>query len=87
MVNAQVDWRIVNVTTGEWAPYTSQNLPHGGLANHIVSEAFSAVGIKTNFGFFPWRRSYLYVKNGQDDKKKNGMHLPSGYIRMKEPKN
>jgi polar amino acid transport system substrate-binding protein len=61
----------VRLTNGEWPPYLSEHLPHHGCASHIVKEAFSAVGIEIEYGFFPWQRSYEYAKNGKD---------PSGQI-------
>lgn len=44
------------IGTGEWQPYHSISLKHLGVGNHIVSEAFAAVGIKVKFEFMPWKR-------------------------------
>lgn len=55
----------VQLTNGDWPPYLSPDLPHYGFASHIVSEAFAAVGIKVNYGFFPWSRAYKYAKSGE----------------------
>jgi len=57
----------VRLTNGEWAPYLSERLPHGGAASHIVKEAFAAVGIETQYGFFPWKRSYKLARDGKWD--------------------
>lgn len=57
---------VVRLTNGDWPPYLSQILPHYGLASHIISEAFAASGIKVEYGFFPWKRSYNYAKEGTD---------------------
>lgn len=57
----------VRLTNGEWAPYLSERLPHYGAASHIVNEAFAAVGIATQYGFFPWKRSYKLAKEGKWD--------------------
>ncbi len=57
----------VRIATGEWAPFTSKDLKHGGVANHIVKEAFKLVGIDTEFGYFPWARSLQYVMDGKWD--------------------
>ena len=35
----------VLLTTGEWPPYYSQNLPYGGLGNQIIAESFALEGI------------------------------------------
>ena len=55
----------VRLTNGEWAPYLSEHLPHHGAASHIVKEAFAAVGIQTQYGFFPWKRSYKLARQGK----------------------
>ncbi len=57
----------VRLTNGEWAPYLSEHLPHYGAASHIVKEAFAAVGIETQYGFYPWNRSYKLAKEGKWD--------------------
>jgi len=48
---------IINITNGEWPPFLSQDLPHYGYTSHIVSMAFDEVGVKVNYGFFPWKRA------------------------------
>ena len=54
----------IKLTNGEWAPYLSKNQPHFGAASHIVREAFSAVGVEVEYGFFPWKRSYRLAQKG-----------------------
>ncbi|MCJ8339945.1 MAG: transporter substrate-binding domain-containing protein [Pseudomonadales bacterium] len=44
------------IGTGEWQPYHSLTLKHFGVGNHIVQEAFRAVGIEVTFVFQPWKR-------------------------------
>ena len=56
---------VIRLTNGEWAPYLSEYLPYNGVASHIVSQAFAAVDIDVEYGFFPWKRSFLYAKEGQ----------------------
>ncbi len=48
----------LRITNGEWPPFTSQHLPHGGPLSRTVAEAFKQAGIKVEYGFFPWKRSY-----------------------------
>lgn len=48
---------IVRLTNGEWSPHLSEHLPHYGFASHVVSEAFSDVGVKVEYSFFPWGRA------------------------------
>lgn len=56
--------KTVFLTNGEWPPYLSQSLPNYGFASHVVTEAFANVGIEVKYGFFPWKRSYRYAKQG-----------------------
>lgn len=57
---------IIHITNGEWEPYLSEYSFHYGLYSHIVSEAFKLERIQVIYGFFPWKRSYLLAKNGED---------------------
>ncbi len=54
----------VKLTNGEWAPYLSEHLPNYGTASHIVKEAFEAVGVQVQYGFYPWKRSYKLAREG-----------------------
>lgn len=57
----------VRITNGEWPPYMSENLKHYGLASHIVTQAFAAEGVTVEYGFFPWKRSFVLAKDGKWD--------------------
>lgn len=57
----------LRITNGEWPPFTSQNLHHGGPLSHIVSEAFGLSGITVEYGYFPWKRAYEYARSGAWD--------------------
>ncbi|MBU2708336.1 transporter substrate-binding domain-containing protein [Zooshikella marina] len=57
----------IRIAIGEYPPYLSEDLKYYGLAAHIVREAFSLVNIKVEYGFYPWARSYEYVKAGHWD--------------------
>lgn len=56
---------IIRLTNGEWPPYTSASLYQNGFASHVVREAFRAVDVEVVFGFFPWKRSYIYAQKGK----------------------
>lgn len=58
---------LVLLANGEWPPYTSQHLERYGVYSHIVSEAFALEGMTVKYEFFPWKRSYVYVKDGDCD--------------------
>ncbi|WP_319542306.1 transporter substrate-binding domain-containing protein [uncultured Pseudodesulfovibrio sp.] len=47
----------VSLTSGEWPPYYSQSLPHGGVANQIITESFAQVGMTVDYVFLPWKRA------------------------------
>lgn len=55
----------IRITNGEWEPFLSEFAPHYGINSHIISEAFSLEGIKVEWGFFPWKRSYQLAKQGK----------------------
>lgn len=57
----------VRITTGEWAPYTSQTLPDEGLLAEITRAAFADQGIDLKLAFFPWGRADQLSKSGDWD--------------------
>lgn len=52
------------LVTGEWPPYTSQELPGQGVFTEIVSVALTQAGFAPSYTFFPWKRGALEVKQG-----------------------
>ncbi len=59
------DEQVIHLTNGEWPPYLSDNLKHGGVISQIVTEAFALEGIQVKYGFFPWARSYVLAQMGK----------------------
>ncbi len=57
----------VKFAIGEWVPYTSKIDMKGNLLEKIVTEAFKLEGVDVIYEYFPWKRSYNNVKNGQYD--------------------
>lgn len=57
----------VNLAIGEWAPYTSEKNPKGKLAEVLVREALELEGHQVKLSYYPWKRSYELVKNGEAD--------------------
>lgn len=58
----------VRLTTGEWAPYSSRNLPHLGVSSRIITEAFALTGVTVEFFFFDsWKRSFVLAEKGVYD--------------------
>ena len=59
--------QTVRITNGEWAPFTSDQLPNKGPLSRIIAEAFALEGITVEYGYFPWKRAYDYAKTGKWD--------------------
>jgi len=59
----------VVLANGEWAPYSSEKLPHFGYASHLVSAAFAEVGIDVEYTFYDsaWMRAYENARKGKDE--------------------
>ena len=58
--------KTINISTGEFTPWTSQELKHGGFTNHVVSEAFKLEGYSVNFTYYPWKRTFEAAKDGKE---------------------
>lgn len=58
---------VIRLTSGEWTPYLSENLKQYGFISHIVTEAFALEGIKVEYIFLPWKRSYQDALLGEYD--------------------
>lgn len=57
----------VKVTSGEYPPYTGENLPHGGFVNHVVTEAFNVMGYEVRIRYYPWARAFAFAREGTAD--------------------
>ncbi|GLQ33539.1 substrate-binding periplasmic protein [Litoribrevibacter albus] len=57
----------VYLDIGEWAPFTSEKDPDGKIAETLVREAFALEGFDVEYNYYPWKRSYERIKNGQSD--------------------
>lgn len=55
---------VLRITNGEWPPFTSKSFVHGGVLSRIVAEAFALEGIDVRYGYFPWKRAYVYARDG-----------------------
>ncbi|MDI3338850.1 hypothetical protein QKW60_20765 [Defluviimonas aestuarii] len=54
----------VVITTLEWPPYTSAELPKGGATTEVVRQAFAAAGLETEVRVLPWKRA---ISDAKDD--------------------
>ncbi len=57
----------VRITNGEWLPFFSKSLEDFGRPSKIVTDAFALEGVKVEYGFFPWKRSYMLSRHGKWD--------------------
>jgi polar amino acid transport system substrate-binding protein len=54
----------VKLANGEWPPYQSQQLKHGGYISQFTKEAFAAAGYEVEYAYLPWKRGYEEAKAG-----------------------
>jgi polar amino acid transport system substrate-binding protein len=64
---ASAENKTITISTGEWPPFISQNLKHNGVVTRIITESFASQNIDVEYGWFPWKRAYNNVKNGNWD--------------------
>jgi len=74
-VNSSAE-ETIRLSTGDWYPYMSEELEHYGVALRIVTESFSLVGVKVEYGFYPWKRSITLAKEGDWDGAALWSHKP-----------
>lgn len=55
----------VNIATGEWTPFLSKNLEHGGPLNHIITKAFALGDVKVKYQYYPWKRAMKTARGGK----------------------
>lgn len=53
------------LTTGEYAPFVTQQQPEDGVTAAIVSAAFKTQGITVIRDFLPWKRGYADAERGK----------------------
>ena len=55
------------LSTGEWAPYTSEKNLKGRVAQTIVTEALKLEDIKVAYKFYDWSEAYSIAKEVKTD--------------------
>ncbi|MEH6344780.1 MAG: transporter substrate-binding domain-containing protein [Bermanella sp.] len=55
--------KLVYLTSLDWPPYASKNLPQQGASVAVASAAFEAMGYKLVVEFLPWSRAVNEAKN------------------------
>ena len=53
------------VTGNDYAPFTDQSLPKGGLATAVITEAFKEAGVMSQMDWKPWKRGYVESRQGR----------------------
>lgn len=48
--------------SGEYAPYTGEKLPGGGVSTRLVQAIFESVGYDINVRYYPWPRTLALLK-------------------------
>ncbi len=79
---------IIRLTSGEWRPYTGENLADYGCDSRIVAAVFSKLGYTVKFGFFPWARGYHLAQTGEWDgtfEWADTVELSEGFYVSREP--
>ena len=57
---------VLALTTGSnYAPYTDESLPQGGIVTQVVVRAFQAIHQKTSIVWLPWARGYQATMDGE----------------------
>jgi polar amino acid transport system substrate-binding protein len=52
------------ISTGEYAPWSGEQLAQQGFVSRVVREAFAREGIQVRFHFMPWARALESLRNG-----------------------
>lgn len=55
------------VTGDDYAPFTDQALPEGGMLTHVVRAALQQSNIASSLDWHPWNRGYLKTLRGDYD--------------------
>lgn len=53
----------LTISTGEHPPFTSENLPGGGVVNSYISGIAKAAGFEVEFHYMPWKRVLETARN------------------------
>lgn len=60
--------KTVTIANGnDYAPFSDESLKKGGMASHLVEEAFKAAGWTVTYDWLPWKRGFEMAKKGDID--------------------
>lgn len=63
-LSAQAQPASVELVTGEYPPFSSEDAPAMGVLSEVVVAAFQDQGVSTQVRFMPWQRGYMETRNG-----------------------
>ncbi len=67
----------VTITLGEWPPFASESLPHGGLLPHLAREALAQENIAADFQFMSWEKAYQVNLQNQSNASVGWFKVPN----------
>lgn len=57
--------KAIYLTSLEWPPYVSEQLPDQGATALVARRAFAAMGYEVRISYFPWARTIMMTKETQ----------------------
>lgn len=64
---AQAETKTLRIATGEYEPFTGENLPDHGVVNARVKQIADAAGFAVEFHYMPWKRTLKSTQAGKYD--------------------
>jgi polar amino acid transport system substrate-binding protein len=63
-VPVQAQNASVELVTGDYPPFSSEDAPAMGVLSEVVVAAFKEQGVAAQLRFMPWQRGYMETRNG-----------------------
>lgn len=63
VISASSDSEQLSITTTEWPPYTSADLPSGGVTAALLRKVFELAKINSTITTVPWKRAIALASN------------------------
>ncbi len=60
----QAQTASVELVTGDYPPFSSEEAPAMGVLSEVVVAAFKEQGVAAQLRFMPWQRGYMETRNG-----------------------
>ncbi|MEM7732325.1 MAG: transporter substrate-binding domain-containing protein [Pseudomonadota bacterium] len=64
---AHANTETLRIATGDYAPYTEQSAPGGGIVNDFVQQVGQTAGFDIEFDYMPWMRGLELTRSGRYD--------------------